>query len=128
MVGPPPVLRCSRRPRNSRLAANPSGAIIPPVDGPLARSISGGELLRCLSDQPALEAGGVKLVLAGLTLALPAGDGRRAVRRSTDDLVERHLALIRIRQPDDHHAEVQEVGDACEKGRLLASVLRRGGR
>src|SRR4051794_5047140 len=90
--------------------------------------LAGAKPVGDLSDEPALEPGCVELVLRRLTLALAAGDRRRAVRRAADDLVERHLALIRIGQPDDHQAEMEEIGDAGEQRRLLAAVLRRGRR
>ena len=64
---------------------------------------------------------------ARLALALAAGDRGRAIGRAADDLVQGHLALIGIGQADDHHAEMQQVGDAGEQGRLLAAMLRRRG-
>src|SRR3954467_3192373 len=82
------------------------------------------ELRRNLRDVAALETRSVEFVPARLALALAARDGGRSVRRTARDLVERHLALERIGQPDDHHAEVQEVGDAGEQRRFLAAVLR----
>jgi hypothetical protein len=71
-------------------------------------------------------AGTVQFGCARLALALAAGDRGRAIRRPARNLVEAHLALERIGQADHHHAEMQEVGDEREQGRLLAAMLGGG--
>src|SRR5262245_7609734 len=50
---------------------------------------------------PALVARRAELVLARLALSLATGDRRRAVRCAAGDLVQRHLALVSVRQADD---------------------------
>lgn len=52
---------------------------------------------------------GTSIVMTNLTL--PAGDGSRAVRRASGDLVQRHLTPVAVVHADDQHAEVQKVGD-----------------
>ena len=74
----------------------------------------GPEPVSDLGNKPPLEASGVKFILRRLTLALAAGDCRGPIGRAADNLVQRHLALVRIGQPHDYEAEMQEVGDARE--------------
>jgi len=70
----------------------------------------------------------VQVYVAGLALAFATGDGRCSVGTAADQLGERHLALMAVRQSDDHHAEMQQVGDDRKHGGLLSAVLcGRGG-
>src|SRR5258708_5509682 len=76
------------------------------------------------SDSPAIH----QTDRAVLPVALAAGDRGGAVRAAADDLVERHLALMAVRQTDHGHAEMQQVRDDREQRRFLAAVLGRGRR
>jgi hypothetical protein len=81
------------------------------------------KLVRRLGDQLALVAGAGKFDCTGLPLTLPAGDRRGAIWCAADDFVQRHLPLVAVREADDNHAEVQQVGDDRERGRFLTAVL-----
>src|SRR4029077_5936195 len=83
------------------------------------------KLRRDLGDELPLMPGAVEFDLRRLALALGACDCGCAVGRSADDLVERHLAGMALRQADDDQAEVHQVGDDREKGGFVAAVLRR---
>src|SRR6266404_6590597 len=79
-----------------------------------------------LCDHASLIARAGELVLARLAAAVAAGDCSHAVGRAAGDFVELHLAGKAVVQPDDDHAEMQEVGDDREQRGLLAAVLGRG--
>src|SRR5204862_7341140 len=65
---------------------------------------------------------------ARLTLPLSASNGRRAIRRPADDFIQRHLPLMAVRQTDDGHAEVQQVGNDREERGFLPAVDRKSTR
>jgi hypothetical protein len=68
----------------------------------------------------------IELQFGRLALSLRAGDGRRAVRRFPDNLVKSHLPDVGyLRQADDDHAEVKEIGDDRKQRRFVAAVLCR---
>src|SRR5882757_6108077 len=83
------------------------------------------QFARGLRDHTSLIARAGKLVLAWLAAAVAAGDGGRAIGRAAGDLVELHLAGKAVVEPDDRHAEVQQVGDHRKQRSLLAAVLGR---
>src|SRR3546814_4186906 len=71
-----------------------------------------GQLGRDLGHVAALEARQAKLLLARLAAAVAAGDGGGAVGRPADNLVKSHLIRRTVRQADDYHALVQQIGRA----------------
>ncbi len=89
---------------------------------------SAEQLIRRLGNRTALEARAVEVDRARLALALAAGDRGRAVGAAAGDLIQRHLALEAVRQADDDHPEVQQVGDDREQRYLLPAMLGRGRR
>src|ERR1700691_4699335 len=67
----------------------------------------------------------VEFDLRRMALTLRAGDRRCAVRRAAHDFFKRALPSVAVGQADDDQAEVHEVGDDREKGRLVAAMLCR---
>lgn len=88
---------------------------------------SSAQLRGDLRDMPPLIPGAFQFDLARLPGTIPAGDGGGAVGGISHDLVDTHLALERIRQPDDHEAKVKQHGVKGKNGRFLPAVLRRTG-
>lgn len=85
---------------------------------------SGSEqFIRCFSDKLALEACTVQFVCAGLPLALATGDGGCAIGAAARNLVERHLALIAVRQSNDGQSQVHQIGDDRKQRDFLPAML-----
>jgi hypothetical protein len=69
-----------------------------------------------------------QLVGGRLTRTVTSGNRRRAVRRTTRDLLNGRLPCVPVIQADNHHTEVKEIRDDVEERGLLAAMLRaRGG-
>ena len=72
----------------------------------------------------ALVARSDQLVRARHTRAIATGNRRGTVRRPTGNFVKSHLTRVALVETDNHHAEVQEIGDDREQGRFLPTMLR----
>jgi hypothetical protein len=57
-----------------------------------------------------------------LALALGPGDGRGTVGAAAFDLLDPHLPLLVVRQPNDRHAEVQQGGVEREDRAFLPAI------
>jgi hypothetical protein len=84
------------------------------------------QLVCGLRNLAALIAGSLELVRTRLARAVAAGDRGGPVGRAAGDLVERHLPGMAVIEADNHHAEVQEVGDDREQRRFLPAMLGGG--
>src|SRR3569833_235161 len=83
------------------------------------------KLFGSLCDGAPLVACASKLVSAGLSAAVAAGDSGRAVGRAAGHLVELHLACKAVVEAHPRHAEMQQVGDDRKQRGLLAAMLGR---
>src|SRR5690606_6321552 len=87
---------------------------------------SGRELRRGARDAFAEITGTAEIGFARLARAIAVGDRRRAIGRAALDLVNTHLTGKAVIEPDDRHAEVEEVGEDREERRFLTAMLRCG--
>ena len=87
------------------------------------RAVSRVQLVGGLGYLSALVACSEQLVRARHTRTIPTGNRRGTVRRPTRDLVKGHLAGMAVVEADDHHAEVQKIGDYREQRRFLPTML-----
>src|SRR5262249_22055974 len=72
----------------------------------------------------ALVAGSLELVRGGQARTIAASDRRGTVGRAAGNLIQRHLPGMPVIETDNHHAEVQEIGDDRDQRRLLPAMLR----
>src|SRR5258706_8172666 len=89
-----------------------------------ARAKLAMQLVCGLRNLATVVAGSLELVRGRQPRAIASSDRRGTVGRTAGNLAKRHLPSMAVIEPDNHHPEVQEIGNHRKQCRLLAAMLR----
>src|ERR1700721_1320081 len=100
----------------------------PPRKGITDRTPKREQFLRGRRDHFSLVRRPRQVERARLALTCAARHRGRSIGAAADDFVESHLSLMAVRQADDGHAEMHEIGNDREQSHFLAAMLSCGRR